>query len=239
VTSPMEELTFVFARLKGLLLTELKAGLAVEDLAEAIKKSIPGSLGAGVSLIDDQGRKRSTGYTDDVVAAADELQYELGQGPCLTAWAAESTVQIDDVASDERWPLWRQAVAELPLRSTLSTALLYNGTSIGALKIYSPLPGAFSVQDRKQLALLATPVATLLGSAQPDGAPAAASRALQEALGTRDLIHTARGILMERHGLDAEASMRRMLSEASSTTTDLRTIALSIIDGTAGRPHQA
>ncbi|VDR31997.1 Signal transduction protein containing GAF and PtsI domains [Arthrobacter agilis] len=237
MTSPMEDLTVVFARLKGLLLTEAKAGLAVEDLAEAIKKSIPGSLGAGVSLMDDQGRRRSTGYTDDVVAAADELQYELGQGPCLTAWAAESTVQIDDVQADERWPLWRQAVADLPLRSTLSTALLHDGTSIGALKIYSPLPAAFSAQDRKQLILLATPAATLLGSAQPESAPAAANRALQEALGTRDLIHTARGILMERHGLDAEGSMRRMLSEASSTPMDLRSVALSVINGTAGSSH--
>ncbi|MHA7180255.1 hypothetical protein ACX80J_09080 [Arthrobacter sp. MDB2-24] len=47
----MEELTFVFARLKGLLLTEGKAGRAVEDLAEAVKKSIPGSLGAGVTAM--------------------------------------------------------------------------------------------------------------------------------------------------------------------------------------------
>lgn len=233
----MEELTLVFARLKGLLLTELKAGQAVEDLAEAVKKSVPGSLGAGVSLIDDQGRRRSTGYTDDVVATADALQYELGQGPCLTAWAAESTVQIDDLQEDDRWPLWRQAVAGLPLRSTLSTALIHDGKSIGALKVYSPLASAFSTQDRKQLMLLASPAATLLGSAQPDTAAGTASRALREALNTRDVIHTARGILMERHGLDPEASMRRMLDEASATRTDLRTVALAVIDGTAGSSH--
>jgi GAF domain-containing protein len=234
VTSPMEELTFVFARLKGLLLTEPAAGRAVEDLAEAVKKSVSGSLGAGVSLIDEQGRRRSTGHTDDVVATADELQYELGQGPCLTAWAAESTVQIDDVHADDRWPLWREAVAHLPLRSTLSTALVHDGKSIGALKVYSSLPSAFSVQDREQLILLASPAATLLGSARPDTAPAAVSKALQDALGTRDLIHTARGILMERHGLDLETAMRRMIGAASTTRTDLRAVALAVINGTAG-----
>ncbi len=233
----MEELTFVVARLKGLLLMEPTASRAVEDLAEAVKKSIPGSLGAGVSLIDQQGRKRSTGYTDDVVAVADALQYELGQGPCLTAWAAESTVQIDDVPTDGRWPLWRDAVADLPLRSTLSTALIHRGTSIGAIKVYSPLPSAFSPQDRKQLALLASPAATLLGSAQPDAAPAAISKALQDALSTRDVIHTARGILMERHGLDTDTAMRRLLSQASSTQTDLRAVALLVIDGAAGSSH--
>lgn len=230
----MEELTFVFARLKGLMLTEVNAGQAVEDLAEAVKKSVPGSLGAGVSLIDGQGRKRSTGYTDDVVAAADALQYELGQGPCLTAWAAETTVQVDDVRTDGRWPLWQQSVSDLPLRSTLSTALIHDGRTIGALKVYSPLPHAFSAQDRKQLALLASPVAILLGSAQPDTAPAAVSKALQEALSARDVIHTARGILMERHGLDADSALRRLLSEASTTKNDLRAVALLVIDGIAG-----
>lgn len=48
MTSPIEELSLVVARLKGLLLTEVKTGQAVEDLAEAVKKSIPGSLGPGV-----------------------------------------------------------------------------------------------------------------------------------------------------------------------------------------------
>ncbi|MDQ0734580.1 GAF domain-containing protein [Arthrobacter agilis] len=234
VTSPMEDLTFVFARLKGLLLTESTAGRAVEDLAEAIKKSVPGSLGAGVSLMDDQGRKRSTGYTDDVVAEADALQYELGQGPCLTAWAAESTVQIDDVRTDDRWPLWRDAVSHLPLRSTLSTVLMHDGRSIGALKVYSPIPSAFSPQDRKLLVLLASPAATLLGNVQSDGTTEAASKALRDALGTRDLVSTARGVLMERLGLDADAAMRRMLSQASTTGADLRAVAVSVIDGAAG-----
>ncbi len=237
MTSPMEDLTFVFARLKGLLLTEQTASRAVEDLAEAIKKSVPGSLGAGVSLLDGQGRRRSTGFTDQVVAEADALQYDHGQGPCLTAWAAEVTVQIDDIHADDRWPLWRDAVRHLPLRSTLSTPLIHDGRSIGALKVYSPLPSAFSPQDRKQLELLASPAATLLGNVQADGTAAAVSRALRDAIGTRDLISTARGILMERHGIDNEAAMRRMLSQASATRVDLRAVALSVTDGTAGSPR--
>lgn len=233
MTSPLEELTFVFARLKGLLLTEDAAGQAVEDLAEAVKKWIPGSLGAGVTLIDPQGRKRSTSYTDDVVAAADALQYQVGQGPCLTAWAGESTVRIDDVRTDVRWPLWSDAVAGLPLRSTVSTALLHDGRSIGALKVYSPVPAAFSAQDGKRLALLASPTATLLGSAQPDGAPAAANAELQEALATREVVHVARGILMERHGLDAEAATRRMIAEASTGRIELQDVARALVDGAA------
>ncbi len=234
---PLDDLTSVFARLKGLLLTESKAGTAVEALAEAIKKSVAGSLGAGVSLFDAQGRARSTGYTDQIVARADELQYDLGQGPCLTAWAAGSTEQIDDVSTETRWPEWCAAVAELPLRSTLSTALIHDGTPIGALKVYSPLPNAFSAQDRKHLALLAAPAAALLGNAQPDQTPAELSRTLQEALHSRDSIHTARGILMERWGAGPDEAMRSLLNASVRNGTDLLTLAAGVIDGSADVPR--
>ena len=234
---PLEDLTLVFAKLQGLLLTESKAGSAVEALAEAVKKSVSGSLGAGVSLLDVQGRKKSTGYTDDIVARADALQYELGQGPCLTAWAAASTEQIDDVRTESRWTEWCAAVSGLPLRSTLSTALIHDGTAIGALKVYSPLPNAFSDQDRKQLALLAAPAAALLGNAQPDQTPAELSRTLKNALLSRDSIHTARGILMERWQTGADEAMRSMLNAALQSKTDLFTVAAGVIDGSADIPR--
>ena len=42
---------------------------------------------------------------------------------------------------------------------------------------------------------------------------------------------------MERYGLNPEASMRRMLDEASAAKTDVRTVTLTVIDGTAGSSH--
>jgi GAF domain-containing protein len=69
--------------------------------------------GAGVSLIDPQGRRTSAGFTDEVVKEADRLQCELGAGPCLTAWALEEPVLVDDVATDTRWPEWSRAVQGL------------------------------------------------------------------------------------------------------------------------------
>ncbi|MHA7278308.1 hypothetical protein ACX80H_00960 [Arthrobacter sp. MDT2-2] len=42
---------------------------------------------------------------------------------------------------------------------------------------------------------------------------------------------------MERQRLDADNAMRRMLSEAASSGADLRTVALSVVYGTAGSSH--
>ena len=70
---PLDELSSAIGRIRGLLLTEEKVDAAVEPLARAIKDSIPGSIGAGVSLLDVQGRRTSYGATDRVVEQADAL----------------------------------------------------------------------------------------------------------------------------------------------------------------------
>jgi hypothetical protein len=61
-------------------------------------------------------RRRRTSHeaTDAVVEPADAAQFDLGQGPCLTAWAAQKMVLMDDVAEGERWPHWCRAVSSLP-----------------------------------------------------------------------------------------------------------------------------
>ena len=60
--------------MKGLLLTEEKVDRAVQLLAAAAKQAIPGTLGAGISLLDTQGRRTSSAATDKVVEQADTAQ---------------------------------------------------------------------------------------------------------------------------------------------------------------------
>lgn len=81
------ELSEIFARVAGLLLTETVVDHAVESLAQVAHESVAGSVGAGGTLIDAQGRPTSTASTNALVEEMDRLQYDLGEGPCLSAWA--------------------------------------------------------------------------------------------------------------------------------------------------------
>ncbi|GAP54307.1 hypothetical protein AHiyo6_08720 [Arthrobacter sp. Hiyo6] len=78
---PLDELTGLIARIRGLLLTEEKVDRAVQLLSQAIKESLPGTVGAGVSLLDSRGRRLSSGFTDSVVERADAAQYATGRDP--------------------------------------------------------------------------------------------------------------------------------------------------------------
>lgn len=72
--------------MSGLLLSKETVGTALRLVTSLAAQMVPGTVGAGVTLIDDRGRPTSRGSSDEVVAEADRLQYELDEGPCLMAW---------------------------------------------------------------------------------------------------------------------------------------------------------
>ena len=229
---PLDELTTVIARIKGLLLSEEKVDRAVQRLALGIKDAVPGTLGAGVSLLDSRGRRTSSGSTGQVVTAADAFQYELGGGPCLAAWASEAAVTVVDVRTDPRWPDWTRAVADLPVRSVLSVPLLGSRQCLGALKVYSDEPGSYDAEAARVLELFAAPAATLLEHIQTKEVPQRMSESLATSLGSRDTVNRACGILMERHGLGPDAAIRELMRRARERKATLQSVSADLINGT-------
>ena len=234
---PLDELTLALARIRGLLLTEEKVDRAVQLLAEGIHDAFPGSSGAGVSLLDEQGRRTSTASTSEVVLAADAAQYDLGQGPCLTSWATERTVVVNDVATDPRWPLWSEAVANLAIRSVVSTPLLAGTRSLGALKVYSTEPEAFDAGTAHVLENLVSPAATLFGNIQATEAPLQMSENLRSALQSRDTINRAQGFLMREYGLNQDGAVQELVHLSQTSRQSLLSVSTEILSGTRNTSH--
>src|SRR3712207_6176725 len=126
------DFTDALIRMSGVLLTRESVNTVVELVTTLAAATLPGTTGAGVSLVDQSG-KRTTAASDPIVEQADFHQYELEEGPCLSAARDRGLVRIDDLHSERRWPRWREAVAELGLRSVLSAPLMAGDESIGAM----------------------------------------------------------------------------------------------------------
>lgn len=225
------ELTTVFARIHGMLLSQESATSAVEQLAEVAQDVVDSAIGAGASLIDDQGRTMSTGTTDVVAEAGDRLQYELGLGPCLSAWATESLQRVDDTATETRWSAWCAGVLVLGVRSAMSAPMLYRGHCIGALKVYTTTADGFTAADERRLSLLAAAAATLLGAAQTSEAPRQLSQALRTALSDRRSVDVATGVVMERRGVDQRRARVVLLEASREQGRGLVEIARSVLGG--------
>jgi GAF domain-containing protein len=219
--SPSLELFTLFGRTNGYLLTEQTAHDAVNALSGVARDIIGAAEGAGVSIIDSSGHRTSVGATDDIVLDADQLQYDLGEGPCLSAWATGTPTYIADTRTDDRWEQWNTAAAEQGVRSCLSVPILKAPAALGAMKVYSAVPDAFSDEDQRLLSGLAHSAAALLGHIQASDTPQRISDEVKESLANRDTIGIARGILMERHGIDKQAAMDQLIETASQANTTI------------------
>ena len=233
------ELATVFAQLHGMLLSRDDATTAVSRLAHAARQMIPAAAGAGVSLLNADGTRVTTAATDPVVEAADAAQYELGMGPCLSAWAMQEPQRIEDTTTETRWAGWEAAAAASGIRSVLSTPLVHRGQALGALKVYATTPGAFGPDAERLLGLFAEAAATLLGAAQPVETPTRLNEALKTALATRETVGLATGVLMAREHLGAEAARTVLLETARAQGRRVAEVAAELVEAATDREdHQ-
>jgi GAF domain-containing protein len=229
-----EELASVSARMSGLLLSEESVDSALALISSLARETIPGSTGAGVSIIDEHS-KRSSGSTDERVRAADALQYELEEGPCLAATAEHGLVRIDDLAEDRRWPRWSESVVVLGLRSAMSTALVAGHRSLGAIKVYADQPRVFDQRSEQLLTLFAAQAAMLVPHVQRYQESKRLSDGLRQAIHSRDVVSMAKGVLMGRHAIDQDAAFGMLMARCEQDGSTVAEAAAGIVDSVVRR----
>lgn len=232
-----EELTLVYARMSGLLLSDQTVQTALQLVTSLALDTISGASGAGVTLIDVDGRRTSAAATSDLVAEADRLQYELDEGPCLTACADRELVRIDDLAQETRWPRWTEVALPLGLRSSLSVPMVAPDRVLGAIKVYGQEPNAFTAASEALLTRFAAQATILLANVQSLEQADRLSDSLQQALSARNVIATATGILMERFRLTEEQAFLRLVADAGHGRRELVDEATAVVARSPREPE--
>ncbi|MFJ6671411.1 GAF domain-containing protein [Actinosynnema sp. NPDC091369] len=233
---PAGELAGVFVRASGLLLSAEAVNTALLLITSTAKEVFPGAVGAGLTLADRDGRRVTAAATDDVVARADELQYDLGQGPCLTAWEQRAVVRVDDVHREDRWPQWVESVRGTSLRSALSTPVVAGAEALGAMKVYASEPDVFGEREERLLENFATQAAVLLANARTAEDARHVSDRLKDALQGREVIALAKGIIIARDGADERSAFLALTDLAQRRGTTLRAAAEDLVRSTVDRP---
>jgi GAF domain-containing protein len=217
-----DELTQLAARMSPMLLSAGSVAAALDVLTSLVQETVPGAAGAGVS-------RKSTTVTSEVVRQADDWQYRLDDGPCLTAWAHRRAIRVDDIDYDPRWPRWSRAVQPLGVLSMMSSPMVTAGRALGAVKVYSGQRAAFDARAEQLLAGVADTAALLLANVVSLDNAHELSNDLRRAVLDRDRIQLAKGILMHRDGLTEDAALQRLIGKAKVTNRVVKDVAAEII----------
>jgi GAF domain-containing protein len=195
----------------------------LSDVTAAAMELIPGADTAGVLLIGKGGKWDSVANTSDLPYRLDELQMLFNEGPCVEAALDELIVRTDDFRADERWPRYSAAVAEIGVSSGLSFKLYTADRTAGALNLFSFKINAFDAEDETTgVVLAAHAAAAILASRHGEQ--------LQSALSTRDRIGQAKGIIMERFGVDDVKAFEMLRRLSQDSNTRLIDVAQRVID---------
>jgi GAF domain-containing protein len=222
------------SQMAGLVLSRETVDSALELVTTLAATTTAGTLGAAVTVVDEHG-KRSRAASNDAVEQADALQYELDEGPCLTAWQTQDLVRIDDTTTDGRWPRWNEAVSRLGVRSVVSAPLLVGAESIGAMKVYCERPMNYGPHDEHVMRLLAGQAAILLANTQSLQEARRLSRQLTDALASRDTIAQATGVLLAQGATGPQEAFATLAAAARRADRPVQDIARALIAALTAR----
>ncbi|MEJ2863565.1 GAF and ANTAR domain-containing protein [Actinomycetospora flava] len=182
-------------------------------------QTVPHVEQAGISLVERGGRVQSYVPSSQVVRELDELQNELGEGPCLDSIWYEQRTLVDDMdQAHDRWPRYAPAALERDVGSLMSFQLFTERGSAGALNLYAARPHVFDESTADAGRLFAAQAALVLHGAQH-------VQGLHLALDNRDVIGQAKGILMERFGIGQQQAFSMLVESSQHTNMKLVKVA--------------
>jgi GAF domain-containing protein len=224
-------------------LTELTALLVAEESLEVVLQRVVdlacGSIGAcdlaSVTTIRDQ-EAQTLVCTDPVADEIDQAQYEHDSGPCLYALRRGEIVSLPSMVADDRWTPFREVALRHGVHSSFSLPMTAGDQSVGVLNLYSRENNGFDSVPSDAALLFASQAAAALWNARAHEQTRTVIQNLEAALETRDVIGTARGIVMANEHLTADNAMELLRTVSQHRNVKLRNLAADVV--ASGRtPH--
>lgn len=203
---------------------DVDSDTVIAELAEHAALQIPGAQYAGVTITRNGKHIDTPAATHKWPILLDEIQQRHRQGPCLSAAWDEKTVHVRDLKTDERFPLYaRDVLAETPIRSVMSFQMWIAGETMGALNVFAETANVFDDTTKAIGLVFAAHSSVAWNAARRD-------EQFKKALSSRDLIGQAKGMLMERYGVDALQAFDLLRKLSQDSNTPLIQIAADLVE---------
>ena len=197
----------------------------------AVYPGIVGVNGAGVMLMSGDVPRGSLSSTDDVSQLIEELQFTLGEGPCVDAYQQDRVVAEPDLAEPvaERWPAFTPPALQAGVRAVFGFPLRVGTVRLGALNFYRDRPG---VLDREQHAdaLVAADLAARWVLDTQAGAPSGVvAEELEVGADFHFAVHNAAGMVSVQEEISVAEALIRLRAFAFGNNRLLADVADDVV----------
>ena len=222
MTDRQRELIDLLARTGGARLERLCA-MAVE---------LVGVSGAAVIVMSDGEVGALAAAAGSPIGAVEDLQFSLGEGPCLESFRSGAASFDADIGSGSSpWPAFAAAASAAGTRAVFSLPLRVGAIRLGVLYLCRDRPGPLGAHQRRDAFVLADLATGLLLEVQSDAPVGNLGAGIgDELFGDRAAVHQATGMVSVQLGVSLASALGRLRAHAAGESRSIYAVAVDVID---------
>ncbi len=211
-------------------LSEGSGGWPAARLCEVCPR-IAGVNGAGVMLMSGDVPRGSICTSDDVSHLIEDLQYTLGEGPCVDAYRQDTVVNEPDLADSDtpRWFAFTPPALQAGVRAVFGFPLRVGTVRLGALNLYRNRPGPLGAEQHADALVLADLTARWVLETQAGAPDGAVAKDLEIGADFHFAVHNAAGIVSVQENISVTEALIRLRAFAYSQDRLVGDVAQDII----------
>ena len=187
--------------------------------------------GAGIMLMSGDMPRGSVCSTDGVSRLIEQLQYDLGEGPCVDAYRTNIPVLEPNLAipAAPRWVAFQASAVEAGARGVFGFPMTVGAARIGALNLYRDRPGALTDDQHADALVMAEVAAQTVLLLQADAPPGQLAAELEAGADFHFAVHQAAGMVAAQLEIPVAQALVRLRAHAFGHGRDLVHVARDVV----------
>jgi hypothetical protein len=192
---------------------------------------VTGTSGAGIMLMSGDVPRGSVCTTDAVSELIEQLQYALGEGPCVDAFRQDRPVLEPDLASPKspRWVGFTEPALAAGVRAVFGFPLQVGAVRLGALNLYCDRPGALSDDQHADALVAADVAAQAVLVLQANAPPGQLAVELEAGADFQYVVHQASGMVSAQLEVSVAQALIRLRAYAFGNERHLVAVAQEVV----------
>lgn len=196
-----------------------------------VAAEVTGMSGAGVMLMSGDVPRGSICTTDEVSACIEELQFALGEGPCVDAFRLDRPVLEPNLAepASPRWLAFAGPALEAGAKAVFGFPLQVGSVRLGALNLYRDRVGALDNEQHADALVMAEVVAQAVLLLQADAPPGSLAVELEAGADFQYVVHQAAGMVAAQLNVSVTHALIRLRAHAFGNDLPLTQVAQDVV----------
>jgi hypothetical protein len=196
-----------------------------------VTRDIIGVSGAGIMVMSGDVPRGSLCTTNAVSNLIEELQFMLGEGPCVDAYTHSQVVLEPNLAQPgtPRWPAFSRQAVEAGVRAVFAFPLRVGAVRLGAIDLYRDGPGPLSDDQHADALVMADVVANWVLDTQASAPLGSVAGELERDADFHFVVHNAAGAVSVQLGVSVAEALIRLRAYAYGNDRRLRDVADDVV----------